>query len=174
MPHVRQHNLKFGFGSIRHCRQHPLKADRFGSPDPFRFGRSRPMSPDPVRPMSPDGLGGGLYSSVFVDTGVEGLLQPSPVNLRQIRSVAEMSRWSPWRELGIMHQILLLLVFYCRQHVVSPKSSESNLPSLQTPSRRADNEQMKSLRIELGSGEDSKCRTAMRLCMLLSNKIWLP
>ncbi len=45
------------------------------------------MSPEPNRPMSPDGLGGGLGSSVFMDAGVEGLLQPSPINLRQTRCV---------------------------------------------------------------------------------------
>lgn len=38
--------------------------------------------------MSPDGLGGGLYSSFLVDAGVEGLLQPSPINLRETRWVA--------------------------------------------------------------------------------------
>jgi hypothetical protein len=64
----------------------PIPFDRGGSPDPFR--RSRPMSPEPTRPMSPDGLGGGMGSSVFVDAGVEGLLQPSPINLRQMRCVA--------------------------------------------------------------------------------------
>lgn len=31
----------------------------------------------PVRSMSPDGLGDGLFSSVFVDTGVEGLIYES-------------------------------------------------------------------------------------------------
>ena len=67
---------------LMRCR---LPIDRYGSPDPFR--RSRPMSPEPNRPMSPDGLGGGLGSSVFMDAGVEGLLQPSPINLRQTRCV---------------------------------------------------------------------------------------
>lgn len=38
------------------------------------------------RPMSPDGLGGGLYSSVFMDTGVEGLIYGSPPpDLRAVR-----------------------------------------------------------------------------------------
>jgi len=40
------------------------------------------MSPElSSRPTSPDGLGGGIYSSVFMDTGVEGLMsyeEPSP------------------------------------------------------------------------------------------------
>lgn len=64
--------------------------DRGASPDPLRWAdgsSGRPLSPDPARPMSPDGLGGGLYSSVFVDTGVEGLLQPSPLSLRERRWV---------------------------------------------------------------------------------------
>ncbi len=50
--------------------------------DSFSARRSAgayPMSPDgDSRPMSPDGLGGGLYSSVFMDTGVEGLIYSSP------------------------------------------------------------------------------------------------
>ena len=44
----------------------------------FTVGRSRsqvsPGGDDGSRPLSPDGLGGGLYSSVFMDTGVEGLM----------------------------------------------------------------------------------------------------
>lgn len=40
-----------------------------------RSSSRMPLSPDgDSRPMSPDGLGGGLYSSVFMDTGVEGLI----------------------------------------------------------------------------------------------------
>jgi hypothetical protein len=50
------------------------------SPEARRLGAadSLPMSPGDSRPMSPDGLGGGLYSSVFMDTGVEGLLYSDP------------------------------------------------------------------------------------------------
>ncbi|GAB4820846.1 hypothetical protein N2152v2_007892 [Parachlorella kessleri] len=100
-----------------------LPIDRYGSPDPFR--RSRPMSPEPNRPMSPDGLGGGLGSSVFMDAGVEGLLQPSPINLRQTR-----------------------------QHVVtSPRASETNLAGFQTPNRRLDPDRVAGLRLQLGVGE---------------------
>jgi hypothetical protein len=47
------------------------------SPDPRRID-SWPMSPGDSRPLSPDGLGGGIYSSVFMDTGVEGLLYSDP------------------------------------------------------------------------------------------------
>ena len=50
--------------------------------------------------MSPDGLGGGLYSSVFMDTGVEGLIQAPPDH----RSLRET-----------------------RQHVVSPQPSSLDL-----------------------------------------------
>ena len=40
--------------------------------------RSGALSPDvPSRPLSPDGLGNGLFSSVFMDTGVEGLIYES-------------------------------------------------------------------------------------------------
>lgn len=50
--------------------------------DSFSARRSvggMPLSPGgDSRPMSPDGLGGGLYSSVFMDTGVEGLIYSSP------------------------------------------------------------------------------------------------
>ena len=46
----------------------------------------RPLSPDvPSRPMSPDGLGGGLFSTVFMDTGVEGLMMEEPPDLRALR-----------------------------------------------------------------------------------------
>ena len=68
------------------------------SPDPGRFGSDGlPLSPDagsalgPAggdarRHMSPDGLAGGLYSSLFVATGVEGLLVGSPPpDLRSVR-----------------------------------------------------------------------------------------
>ena len=55
------------------------------SPDPRQSisgggADSWPLSPDATdsRPMSPDGLGGGLYSSVFMDTGVEGLIYGEP------------------------------------------------------------------------------------------------
>ncbi|RMZ54893.1 hypothetical protein APUTEX25_000410, partial [Auxenochlorella protothecoides] len=52
--------------------------ERWGSPDRDAPGDtlSRAASPDCAspRPMSPDGFGSGVYSSVFMDTGVEGLL----------------------------------------------------------------------------------------------------
>lgn len=49
--------------------------------------RSGTLSPDvPSRPLSPDGLGKGLHSSVFMDTGVEGLLYEStPLDIRERR-----------------------------------------------------------------------------------------
>lgn len=50
------------------------------------FSPGRPLSPDvPSRPMSPEGLGGGLFSTVFMDTGVEGLMYEEPPNLRLTR-----------------------------------------------------------------------------------------
>lgn len=41
------------------------------------------MSPDIMsRPTSPDGLGGGLYSSYTMGTGLEGLICASPPAVR--------------------------------------------------------------------------------------------
>lgn len=41
------------------------------------------MSPDAIsRPTSPDGLGGGLYSSYTMGTGLEGLICASPSAVR--------------------------------------------------------------------------------------------
>ncbi|BDA49060.1 probable phosphatidylinositol 4-kinase beta [Coccomyxa sp. Obi] len=71
--------------------------NRWGSPDPFLPGDrpsawgppggagalGRPMSPDIMnRPTSPDGLGGGLYSSYTMGTGLEGLICASPPAVR--------------------------------------------------------------------------------------------
>jgi len=54
---------------------------RGGSPDPIpRLSqwRSGALSPEvPSRAISPDGLGDGIYSSVFMDAGVEGLIYES-------------------------------------------------------------------------------------------------
>ena len=42
------------------------------------------MSPDMMsRPTSPDGLGGGLYSSYTMGTGLEGLICASPPAVRE-------------------------------------------------------------------------------------------
>jgi hypothetical protein len=52
--------------------------------------RSGALSPDvPSRPLSPDGLGNGIFSSVFMDTGVEGLIyESSPLDMQQDDSIS--------------------------------------------------------------------------------------
>jgi phosphatidylinositol 4-kinase len=67
------------------------------SPDPVpRLGqwRSGALSPDvPSRPLSPDGLGNGIFSSVFMDTGVEGLIyESSPLDIHQQQDSMSSSR----------------------------------------------------------------------------------
>ena len=73
---------------------HTNSSSRGASPDIYSDNinrisrwRSGTLSPDiPSRPLSPDGLGDGIHSSVFMDTGVEGLLydaEPSPMQRQQ-------------------------------------------------------------------------------------------
>lgn len=106
------------------------------SPEPRRGGLSdsqQMLSPGDggdSRPMSPDGLGGGLYSSVFMDTGVEGLIYSVPQMDEELRE----------------H----------RQHVSSPRTSHGAL--LEGPGRpllpvRVDAQRVSSLQQELGEGE---------------------
>ena len=78
---------------------------RWGSPDPFLpngrggagantgTGAGGPppgSAPSPgdllSRPTSPDGLGGGLYSSYTMGTGLEGLICASPSAVRHERA----------------------------------------------------------------------------------------
>ena len=80
------------------------------SPDPARLGSDGlPLSPDAggglgvpggggSRPMSPDGLGGGLWSSVFVATGVEGLLVGSPPPDLDLRAIRQAGRPAAGRQ----------------------------------------------------------------------------
>ncbi|KAL4457452.1 hypothetical protein ABPG75_012317 [Micractinium tetrahymenae] len=112
--------------------------------DSFSARRSRsagglPLSPDgDSRPMSPDGLGGGLYSSVFMDTGVEGLIYSSPP--------PELRREEEPRDLRAIRQ----------QVASSPRDSQGAL--LGGPGRpllplRVDAQRVSSLQEELGAGE---------------------
>lgn len=67
---------------------------RSGSMDIQRSGLTQwdsgLLSPElPSRPMSPDGLGTGIYSSAFLDTGVEGLIYSgSNPDLQEMRCAA--------------------------------------------------------------------------------------
>ncbi|KAL4540940.1 hypothetical protein Ndes2526B_g05495 [Nannochloris sp. 'desiccata'] len=51
------------------------------------------LSPEvPSRPLSPDGLGNGIFSSVFIDTGVEGLIYESnTLDMQQQQQDTSMS-----------------------------------------------------------------------------------
>jgi len=67
------------------------------SPDPvprLTMWHSGALSPDvPSRAMSPDGLGEGIFSSVFIDTGVEGLIYESgSTDIRDRRHIAPSPR----------------------------------------------------------------------------------
>lgn len=54
-------------------------SDRLPSPDRF-------ISPSrQFRPTSPDGLGNGIYSSVALGQGLEGLIGASPSAIREAR-----------------------------------------------------------------------------------------
>jgi len=58
--------------------------------------RSGALSPDvPSRPLSPDGLGNGIFSSVFMDTGVEGLIyESSTLDMQQQQQYTSMGSLS--------------------------------------------------------------------------------
>ncbi len=59
------------------------QSDRMASPD-------RHMSPTrPLRPLSPDGFGNGLYSSLALGQGLEGLIGASPSAIREARERLE-------------------------------------------------------------------------------------
>lgn len=156
------------------------------SPDPLArraASGSLPLSPTSSRPMSPDGLGGGLYSSVFVDTGVEGLLSGSPPpDLRLLRCGSAVG-WAggALQIKGVLQQETPVLKtaalssaplhmhaptpWPCRQHVAgSPNASQGALlegpghPLLPTRlSGRSplsiDTRRASSLQEELGPGE---------------------
>ncbi len=83
-------------------------SSRWGSPDPFPPGGraaaaaasaaannagNPPHTGDLMsRPTSPDGLGGGLYSSYTMGTGLEGLICASPSAVRQERGPRSVSK----------------------------------------------------------------------------------
>lgn len=77
----------------------PIEVPYGSSPDYVpRLGqwRSGTLSPDvPSRPLSPDGLGNGIFSSVFMDTGVEGLIYESnTLDMQQQQQYTSMSSLS--------------------------------------------------------------------------------
>lgn len=58
--------------------------------------RSGALSPDvPPRPLSPDGLGSGIFSSVFMDAGVEGLIQ-EPEHHIMVDETGSPVHLQPW------------------------------------------------------------------------------
>ncbi len=69
-----------------------LAARPFESPDAMRGGLQSTLSSEHGRSLSPDGLAGGMYSSCFMDTGMEGLIHPAAADLdRQVRQTLDTS-----------------------------------------------------------------------------------
>eukprot|EP00887_Chlorella_sp_A99_P002805 scaffold6.g2805.t1 len=94
-------------------------------------GGSRALSPEPLRPMSPEGLGGGIFSTVFMDTGVEGLMVDAPLP-----------------DEGTVQE--------ARYRMVSPKGSSPNLHGAfanGSTRPKLDADRVSSLRAQLGEGE---------------------
>ena len=59
------------------------------------FNSVLPSPSDVERPSSPDGLAGGIYSSLFMDTGMEGLLIDQPPNTESSEMSSEFNVPSP-------------------------------------------------------------------------------